>query len=185
MAQRLARQDWRSGGFRFKSHPRLTFQSWSSYQLNQLRSKAASDSTLKQSTTCGVLNCTFFYGFIPSCISLSLSLSLSLSHASTIICQSFKSHSWVTPSFLFSPFTIILQTFSAYLFWATQHNVLNSSVVKRVLQTWQHLFIAKSAPIFTASCFSSKSIVTNIYFRIYNIFNTFPILSRSKKKLQI
>ena len=61
MAQRLAHRDWRSGGPRFKSHPRLTFQSWSSYQLNQLGSKAASDSTLKQLTTCGVSNiCTFF-----------------------------------------------------------------------------------------------------------------------------
>ena len=40
MAQRLARRDWRSGGPRFKSHPRLTFQSWSSYQLNQLGIKA-------------------------------------------------------------------------------------------------------------------------------------------------
>ena len=35
---------WRSN---FKSHPRLTSQSWPSYQLNQLGSKAASDSTLK------------------------------------------------------------------------------------------------------------------------------------------
>ena len=62
MAQRIARRDWRSGGPRFKSHPRLTFQSWSSYQLNQLRSKAASDSTLKQLTTCGVSNtCTLLY----------------------------------------------------------------------------------------------------------------------------
>ena len=56
MAQRLARREWRSGGPRFKSHPRLTFQSWSSYQLNQMGSKAASDSTLKQLTTCGVSN---------------------------------------------------------------------------------------------------------------------------------
>ena len=60
MAQRSARRDWRSGGPRFKSHPRLTSQSWPSYQLNQLGSKAASDSTLKQLTTCGVSNtCTF------------------------------------------------------------------------------------------------------------------------------
>ena len=48
--------DWRLGGPRFKSKPRLTSQSWSSYQLSQLGSKAASDSTLKQSTTCGVSN---------------------------------------------------------------------------------------------------------------------------------
>ena len=65
MAQRLARRDWRSGGPRFKSHPRLTFQSWSSYQLNQLGSKAASDSTLKQLTTCGVSNtCTSLLFFL-------------------------------------------------------------------------------------------------------------------------
>ena len=64
MAQKLARRDWRSGGPWFKSHPRLTYQSWSSYQLNQLGSKTASDSTLKQLTTCGVWNiCTFFYFF--------------------------------------------------------------------------------------------------------------------------
>ena len=50
MAQRLARRGWRSGGPRFKSHSRLISQSWSSYQLNQLGSKAASDSTLKQLT---------------------------------------------------------------------------------------------------------------------------------------
>ena len=66
MAQRLARRDWRLGGPRFKSHSRLTFQSWSSYQLNQLGSKAASDSTLKQLTTCGVSNtCTFFSICLP------------------------------------------------------------------------------------------------------------------------
>ena len=65
MVQRLARRDWRSGGPRFKSHPRLTSQLWSSYQLNQLGSKAASDSTLKQLTTCGLSNTctsTFFTG---------------------------------------------------------------------------------------------------------------------------
>ena len=44
---------WRSGGPRFKSRPRLISQSWSSYQLNQLGSKAASDSTLKQLTLAG------------------------------------------------------------------------------------------------------------------------------------
>ena len=60
MSQRLARRDWRSGGPRFKTHPRLTSQSWPSYQLNQLGGKAASDSTFKQLTTCGVSNtCTF------------------------------------------------------------------------------------------------------------------------------
>ena len=65
MVQRLARRDWRSGGTRFESHPRLTFQSWSSYQLNQLGSKAASDLTLKQLTTCGVSNtCTLLFTFL-------------------------------------------------------------------------------------------------------------------------
>ena len=34
----------------FKTNPRLTSQSWSSYQLNHLRNKAASDSTLQQLT---------------------------------------------------------------------------------------------------------------------------------------
>ena len=62
MSQRLAHRDWRSGGPRFKSHPRLTSQSWPSYQLNQVGSKPASDSTLKQLTTCGVSNtCTLLY----------------------------------------------------------------------------------------------------------------------------
>ena len=60
----LARRDWRSGGPRFKSHPRLTSQSWSSYQLNQLGSKVASDSTLKQLTTCGVSNTCILLYFI-------------------------------------------------------------------------------------------------------------------------
>ena len=36
---------WRSGGPRFQSHPRLTSQSCSRYHLNQLGSKAASEST--------------------------------------------------------------------------------------------------------------------------------------------
>ena len=61
IAQRLARWDWRSGGPRFKSHPRLTFLSWSSYQLNQLGSKATSDSTLKQLTTCGYQIIVLFF----------------------------------------------------------------------------------------------------------------------------
>ena len=63
---RLAHRGWRLGGSRFKSHPRLNSQSWSSYQLNQLESKAASDSTLKQSTTCGVSNTVYFTFFSPS-----------------------------------------------------------------------------------------------------------------------
>ena len=47
---------WGSGVPRFQSHPRLTFQSCSRYQLNQLGSKAASESTIKKSNTCGVSN---------------------------------------------------------------------------------------------------------------------------------
>ena len=47
---------WGSGGPGFQSHPRLTFQSCSRYQLNQLGSKAASESTFKKSNTCGVSN---------------------------------------------------------------------------------------------------------------------------------
>ena len=39
---------WRSGGPRFQSHPRLTSQSWSRYQLNQVGSEAASESTFDQ-----------------------------------------------------------------------------------------------------------------------------------------
>ena len=53
---------WGSGGPRFQSHPRLTFQSCSRYQLNQLGSKAASESTFKKSNTCGVSN-TRLYSF--------------------------------------------------------------------------------------------------------------------------
>ena len=58
----------RSKGPRFKSHwsmanfPMMNW--WSSYQLNQLGSKAASGSTLKQLTTCGVSNTVYFtYSF--------------------------------------------------------------------------------------------------------------------------
>ena len=55
-------QDWRSGGTRFKSHPSLTFQSWSSYQLNQLGSKATSDPTFKQSTILqGIKYCVLYF----------------------------------------------------------------------------------------------------------------------------
>ena len=55
---------WRSGGPRFKSRPRQISQSWSSYQLNQLGSKAASDLTLKTVDTCGVSNtCTLLFTF--------------------------------------------------------------------------------------------------------------------------
>ena len=44
VAQRFACRRWRSGGPQFKSHPRLTSQSWSSYELNHLGlgSKASS-----------------------------------------------------------------------------------------------------------------------------------------------
>ena len=52
---------WRSGGPRFKSGPRLISQSWSSYQLNQLGSKAASDSTLKQLTLAGYQILVLFF----------------------------------------------------------------------------------------------------------------------------
>ena len=52
---------WGSGGPRFQSHPRLTFQSCSRYQLNQLRSKAASESTVKKSNTCGVSNTRLYF----------------------------------------------------------------------------------------------------------------------------
>ena len=54
---------WRSGGPRFKSHPRLISQSWSSYQLNQLGSKAASDSTLKQLTLAGYQILVLYFYF--------------------------------------------------------------------------------------------------------------------------
>ena len=47
---------WGSRGPWFQSHPRLTFQPCSRYQLNQLGSKAASESTFKRSNTCGVSN---------------------------------------------------------------------------------------------------------------------------------
>ena len=63
---------WRSGGPRFKSHPRLISQSWSSYQLNQLGSKAASDSTLKQLTLAG-------YQILVLYLQVSLSMSVALS----------------------------------------------------------------------------------------------------------
>ena len=62
MAQRLARgfyglwvsaSGWGSGGPRFQSNPRLTFQSCSRYQLNQLGSKAASESTFKSRILAG------------------------------------------------------------------------------------------------------------------------------------
>ena len=52
---------WGSGGPRFQSHPRLTFQSCSRFQLNQLGSKAASESTFKKSNTCGVLNTRLYF----------------------------------------------------------------------------------------------------------------------------
>ena len=52
---------WGSGGPRFQSHPRLTFQSCSRYQLNQLGSKAASESTFKKSNTCGVSNNKLYF----------------------------------------------------------------------------------------------------------------------------
>ena len=58
MAQRLAR---RAEDPRFQSHPRLTFQSCPRYQLNQLGSEAASESTFKKSNTCGVSNTRLYF----------------------------------------------------------------------------------------------------------------------------
>ena len=55
---------WGSGGPRFQSNPRLTFQSCSRYQLNQLGSKAASESTFKKSNTCGVSNNRLYFYFM-------------------------------------------------------------------------------------------------------------------------
>ena len=64
MAQRLARRaEDREVSGRFQSHPRLTFQSSSRYQLNQLGSKAASESTFKKSNTCGVSNNRLYFYF--------------------------------------------------------------------------------------------------------------------------
>ena len=56
MAQKLARraEDREVPGSMY--HPTLTFQSCSRYQLNQLGSEAASESTFKKSNTCGVSN---------------------------------------------------------------------------------------------------------------------------------
>ena len=53
--------DWGSGGPRFQSHPRLPFQSCSHYQLNQLGSKTASESTFKKSNTCRVSNTRLYF----------------------------------------------------------------------------------------------------------------------------
>ena len=55
---------WGLGGPRFQSHPRLTFQSCSRYQLNQLGSKAASESTFKKWNTCGVSNNRLYFFFL-------------------------------------------------------------------------------------------------------------------------
>ena len=54
---------WGSGGPWFQSHPRLTFQSCSRYQLNQLGSKAASESTFKKSNIAGyqIIDFTFYF----------------------------------------------------------------------------------------------------------------------------
>ena len=54
---------WGSGGPRFQSHPRLTIQLCSRYQLDQLGSKAASESTFKTSNTCGVSNTRLYFTF--------------------------------------------------------------------------------------------------------------------------
>ena len=62
---------WGSGGLRFQSHPRLTCQSCSRYQLNQLESNAASEiridlrtETDRQSSTCGLSNARLWNCFI-------------------------------------------------------------------------------------------------------------------------
>ena len=52
---------WGSGDPRFQSHPRLTFQSCSRYQLNQLGSKAASESTFKRRILAGYQIIDFFH----------------------------------------------------------------------------------------------------------------------------
>ena len=61
MAQRLARraEDREVPGS--SPTPRLTFLSCSRYQLNQLGSKAASESTVKKSNTCGVSNNRLYF----------------------------------------------------------------------------------------------------------------------------
>ena len=66
MARRLARraEEWEVPG---SSPTRLTFQSCSRYQLNQLVSKAASDSTSKKSNTCGVSYTRLNFTFRNSC----------------------------------------------------------------------------------------------------------------------
>ena len=51
---------WRSGGPRFKPGPSLISPSWSSYQVNQLGSKAASDSILKHWTFAGYQILVYF-----------------------------------------------------------------------------------------------------------------------------
>ena len=63
MAQRLAcwAEDREVPGS--SPHPRLTFQSCSRYQLNQLGSKAASELTFKKSNTCGVSNNRLYFFF--------------------------------------------------------------------------------------------------------------------------
>ena len=45
-------------------HPRLTFQSCSHYQLNQLGSKAASESTFKSRILAGYQDFAFFFTFM-------------------------------------------------------------------------------------------------------------------------
>ena len=64
---------WGSGGPRFQSHPRLTFQSCSRYQLNQLGSKAASESTSKSWILAGYQMIDFtFYFFLQSPVGIRL-----------------------------------------------------------------------------------------------------------------
>ena len=57
---------WGSGGPLFQSHPRLTFQSCLRFQLNQLGSKIASESTFKTLNTCGVSNTRLYFLYVAS-----------------------------------------------------------------------------------------------------------------------
>ena len=55
---------WGSGDSRFQSNPRLTFQSCSRYQLNQLGSKAASESTFKKSNNNSLYFLLYFFSVV-------------------------------------------------------------------------------------------------------------------------
>ena len=98
---------WRSGGPRFKSRPRLISQSWSSYQLNQLGSKAASDSTLKQLTLAAgyqilVLYFTNLSNFNPTTFTESLKSTITFSLFKTIWTRRFPLSFWNSASMKFA-----------------------------------------------------------------------------------